>query len=142
MAFDIATASNHDIDNTGMFMPFLDVAGNKITSSDALVGVTLRSRYSTSAQGAVRRSAIRNLTIQQRLEGKRPDPETVFDQIEQDLLDLLASCTVSWTFDTLDGAAFPCTPENVRRFWGDDRFRLWREQAQRFLASDVNFMKR
>jgi hypothetical protein len=137
MAFDIAKASNLDIADQGVFLPFIDGAGHSV--KDDLqddVGVVIRSRLSTVGQRVQREQASKRLEESRR--GKSPG----VDELEAEVTELLANLTVSWTFDSLDGQPFPCTIENARKFWADPRFRGFRERANGFVATEANFTKR
>lgn len=100
-----------------------------------VITITLLGRASDAAQAAVRRARDRaNERLQQ---GRRSTPEDA----ERDMIDLLVSCTKAWTFDSLDGQPFPCTPGNAELLWRDPRFRWLREQALIFIQDDGNFLR-
>jgi hypothetical protein len=63
------------------------------------------------------------------------------DEQEANVIDLLCALTIGWTFKVMDGADFPCTPENVRKFWSDKRFIAIRRQALTFINDEANFSK-
>jgi hypothetical protein len=138
MTFDVSTLSTLDQSNQGSFLAFTDPkTGAPVRDADKKeVGVTLRGRLSTAAINLQRNLMTR------RLEVGRRGQDTSLESIEEEGTDMLVACTVSWTFDVLDGKPFPFSPENARKFWSDDRFRRFREQANLFIGNEANFTKR
>lgn len=138
MGFDISNVSTLDQADKGVFMPFLDPkTGDPIRDADKKeVGVVLRGRLSTHGQKAEIARA------EKRLEMGRRSQEVSVDTLESETTELLVALTVSWTFDSLDGKPFPCTPENARSFWSDPRFRAQRERANFWVGNEANFTKR
>jgi hypothetical protein len=101
------------------------------------VGITMLGANSRAGLAASRELGNRRLRDQRR---GGATPMTV-ELNEGTTNDILTACTVSWSFTELDGAAFPCTPTNALKFWGDDRFRRWRDQADAWISSEANFFK-
>jgi hypothetical protein len=62
------------------------------------------------------------------------------EDLDDDEARLLCAATKAWTFATMGGQDFPCTPQNARRLWSDRRFRWLRERAIQFVLMDGNFL--
>lgn len=60
---------------------------------------------------------------------------------EREGLERLVHATVGWNITHMDGAPFPFSVENARKFWTDRRFSAYRGQATMFISSAVSFMK-
>lgn len=138
MTFDIGKIRSSDYAalSEGGFMPFRGSNGLPLTDDGKTVGVVLRGRNSREGLAAVRRNGNARLA-----DARAGRLEASVERNEQEFAAVLAACTVSWTFDQLDGEPFPCTLENARRLWTDDRFRSDRERAEEFVSSDANFTK-
>jgi Holliday junction resolvasome RuvABC ATP-dependent DNA helicase subunit len=54
--------------------------------------------------------------------------------VKPDQLDFLVKSTFSWAGLTEDGREFPGTPENVRKLYGDPRFKWLRDQVEIFVT--------
>lgn len=137
MAFDIGTARAPAL-NSGTFFQLTDPTGKPLADEKGMrVGVVLLSR-----NGMVGMAKARDLG-NQRLAKARAGTlnQSTVETNEAEGADILACLTKSWTFDTMDGEDFPCTPENALRFWSDDRNVRWRRDAEDFVASEANFMK-
>ncbi len=137
MSFDISTATAPNLD-AGTFMHLADASGALLYDDNKQpVGITMRGRNSREGLAAARAIGNRRLN-EMRRPGSQP---TTVESNERTSNEILAGCTISWTFTELDGQPFPCTPENVFKFWSDDRFRRWRDQADAFIDSEANFLK-
>lgn len=138
MAFDIAGATVFDQMNRGAFFHLTDGAGNPLYDSDKnAVGVTLRGR--NSHEGIEASRAVGNKRLQ---EARQPGgAKMTVEGNERMNAEILAACTVSWTFTELDGQPFPCNLANALKFWSDDRFRRWRDLADEFISAEGNFTK-
>jgi hypothetical protein len=135
MAYDISAAVAPAL-NSGAVMPLLDPAGVPIENEDGTpLTITLVARNSVKGLAALRANANRRMA-----EARRGQQSGV-ERNEADATEVLAACTIAWTIELLDGAAFSCTPDNARKLYSDDRFRRWREQADDFISSEANFIK-
>jgi hypothetical protein len=136
MSFDLAALDTRTKSEAGMPMtlispktlsPILNDAGEPVT-------ITLRGRNSAAYKAVFR-------TIQQRSRERANRGITPTDDEQRtDEAEFVSACTVAWTFTDLDGAPFPCTPENIHKLWNDPRFTWILEQATRFAANDGNFI--
>lgn len=61
------------------------------------------------------------------------------EELEEDGLNLLAFCTVSWKGIVLDGEAPVCSAEAARKVY--DRLPWLREQVDAFVGDRANFLK-
>ena len=138
MAFDLKTAALPPQHNDGVFMPFKDQNGApfKDDASGTEVGVTLRSRLSRAAMAANRDAAAKRVARQ------RANRDLSVEDIEDEQTDLLAACTVGWTFTEMDGSPFPFSMENARFLWGNEDFIQHRAAALAFINGEANFTKR
>lgn len=137
MSFDIASATVYHELNEGSFLHLTDPRGVKLYNADKKpVGVTLYGRNSERGIAAAR--AVGNQRLADRFRGGAP---TTIEVNEQNNAEILAACTGPWTWTELDGQPFPHNLDNARRFWNDERFRRWRDQAEEYISSEANFMK-
>lgn len=61
------------------------------------------------------------------------------EKLAEDSIDDLVKLTVSWTGFTLDGDKLECTPDNVRKVYGEW---VWiKEQVAEFVAERANFFR-
>jgi hypothetical protein len=61
------------------------------------------------------------------------------EKLAEDSIDDLVKLTVDWTGFTLDGAKLDCTPDNVRKVYGEW---VWiKEQVAEFVAERANFFR-
>jgi len=135
--FDITSTIEPKIDQ-GAFLQFTDATGFPLVDDDKKpVGVTLRARNSVRGLAQIRANG------NQRIADARRTGTTLqtVEQSEAQDTDVLVACTVSWTFEQLDGVPFPCNEANARKFWADDRFVRFRNQAELFIVAEANFMK-
>jgi hypothetical protein len=58
-------------------------------------------------------------------------------ELEQEGLELLAACTLSWTGIDWDGAPLPCTPDNAKMLYTKSGW--LREQVDAFIGNRQNF---
>lgn len=134
--FDIASALQPRIDE-GSFLQFLDAAGLPMVDADKKpIGVTLRARNSVRGLAQLRANVNQQLADRQRT----GSTFRTMEQNEASEAEILVACTVSWTFEQLDGQSFPCNEQNARKFWNDDRFIRFRNQAESFIGAEANFM--
>ncbi len=136
MTFDLTKLDSRSKSETGVEMKIIHPGTlAPITNSDGQpVTITLRGRNSTAYKTAFR--MVQDRARERAARGLRPnDEETRVDEI-----DFLCAVTTDWKFTELDGAPFPCTPENIRKLWSDERFTWVLEQATRFAANDGNFL--
>lgn len=137
MSFDIAQADCATPSEEGRDFELYFADGRPMLHDDGRpVTITMRGRFSFSVQAADRDIANRRLDAQAR--GIRVTVESS----EAEVTDILVAATKLWSFDTLDGQPFHCTPENARRFWTDARFAHLRRGGERFTYEDARFTKR
>lgn len=108
--------------------PILDDAKNPVT-------ITVAGRNSDRFRAAQREAqqrradaAARNITFSP-------------DDLANENFSYLVSVTLGWSFDTLDGAPFPFTPENVRKLWADGRWGWVNIAVLNFVFEEGNFLK-
>jgi hypothetical protein len=130
-ALDTKTKSEEGVEmkvlSPKTMLPMTDDDKNPVT-------ITLRGRNSTAYKNAI--SIINDRARERQARNIAPTPESRAD----DEAEVLAACTIGWTFTEMDGKPFPPTPENIRAFYGNERFTFVHEQASRFVASDGNFL--
>lgn len=137
MSFDIANARAKSLD-TGAFLHFTDPSGLPLYDDDKRpVGVYLRARNSRAGLAAVRANGNRRLETAR----KQGAFTTTVETNEGEMTELLVSLTMSFTFDVYEGQPFDSSPENARKFWGDDANIRWRRDAEDFVNSEANFTK-
>jgi hypothetical protein len=134
--FDIATLETRTRSEAGATMqlnhpssgsPILDDKGQPIT-------ITLLGRNSDAYERAAR------VVVERRIERNARGVVATADEAREDECEILTACTKGWSFDKMGNEDFPCTPENIRKFWRDRRFPWIFEAAQRFVLSDGNFL--
>lgn len=137
MAFDIGSVRAKFLDE-GSFFHLTDPTGKPLFDDKGLkVGVVLRSRNSQVGLAKIRE--LGNVRLAKARAGTLNQSSVESNEAEG--ADMLAALTKSWTFDTLNGEDFPCTPDNALRFWNDDNNIRWRREAEDFVASEANFTK-
>ena len=136
--FDIASASAFERLNQGAFMALTDPHGQPLLDAEGQpVGIVMRGSNSREGLNASREIGNKRLSDSRR---GGATPMTV-EKNEGTTNQILAACTVSWTFTEMDGKPFPCNLTNALAFWGDDRYRRWRDQADAWISSEANFTK-
>lgn len=60
-------------------------------------------------------------------------------KLAEDSIDDLVQLTTDWSGFVLDGAALDCTPENIRKVYGE--WAWIKEQVQEFVADRSNFFR-
>ncbi|MGG5810941.1 hypothetical protein [Falsiroseomonas sp. CW058] len=137
MSFDIAALDSSTPSEEGREMELLRMDGAVVKHPDGRpVTITLRGRLSRAVQAADREIQNRRLEMSRR--GRRVSLEEADDEITTTLV----AATKAWSFDTMDGQSFACTPENARKFWTDPRFLHLREQGLVFMREDARFTQR
>jgi hypothetical protein len=61
------------------------------------------------------------------------------EKLAEDSIDDLVKLTVDWTGFTLDGSKLDCTPDNVRKVYGE--WAWIKEQVAEFVAERANFFR-
>jgi hypothetical protein len=64
------------------------------------------------------------------------------DTLRERGINYIVARLLRWSDMTMDGAPFPCTPDNVRKLLADRRFGLVYDQANAFLIDEKSFTKR
>lgn len=106
-----------------------------ITHDDgSLMTITLLGRSSEAFREILRQIQINRAEIANRRQVLTDD-----DVFLEDTQTLVA-CTADWSIRQLDGQPFPANPQNIRKLWGDTRFRWLRERALQFILEDGNFL--
>lgn len=137
MAFDIGSVRAKFLDE-GSFFHLTDPTGKPLyDDKGGKVGVVLRSR--NSQVGLAKARELGNARLAKARAGTLN--QTTVETNEAEGVEILVALTKSWTFDTMDGADFACTPETAQVFWGDDRNVRWRREAEDFVGSEANFTK-
>jgi hypothetical protein len=107
--------------------PFLNDAGQPIT-------ITVHGRNS---------AAFQNLQVEFQRRGADRTARSITltnEEAYQERAEIVAACTMGWTFDSMDGQPFPFSAENAERFWSDGRWRWLLDEAYLFIAQDGNFL--
>ena len=130
-AFDTITRSEQGVafpvKHPKTLAPWLDEHGKPIT-------ITLLGRNS---------DAFRNqLRVSQALDASKAAAGITksSEDFETERSDMLMALTKAWSFDVLDGKPFPCTPENIRKFWKDKRWPWLHTQMMENILTDGNFL--
>lgn len=105
-----------------------------VTGAPLPVKITLLGTDSPTFRKAQRAIANR------RLKQAKKTSITV-EEIENEGIDALVSCTVGWSGVEIDGKKLDFNPENVRKLYTDLRLPFIREQVDAFIAERANFMK-
>lgn len=117
--------------NAGAPMTVRDPSGAPIVAADGSpVTITLRGRDSEVFLQTERKIIDRRVSHGGSSAAAR----------EQDGIDLLAKCTVSWCGIVVEGEELECTEANARRVYRD--FRFIRDQADAFIGDRSHFMSR
>lgn len=130
-ALDLLTPSEEGRDMTLTHprtgQPWLDSAGRPVT-------ITLLGAWSGVYQQTLE-------GMQARLDARPAGapPLTYAEKISGDA-ELLAAVTRRWSFTELDGKPYPCTPDNARLLYADERFGWVRARANAFVRNDGNFL--
>jgi hypothetical protein len=139
MTFDIADGRADKLDD-GCFLHLTNAKNIPLYADDGekkvAIGVVLRSRNSRVGLATARANGNKRLEIAR----KQGSFSTSVEVNETETTEMLVSLTVSWTFDTYEGRDFPCTPDNARTFWSDDKNVRWRRDAEDFISSEANFI--
>lgn len=64
------------------------------------------------------------------------------EELRERSINYLVARLLRWTDMTMDGAAFPCTPDNARKLLADRRFGLVYDQVNAFLVDEKSFTPR
>lgn len=64
------------------------------------------------------------------------------DELRERSINYIVARLLRWSEMTMEGAAFPCTPENARKLLSDRRYGLVYDQANGFLIDEKSFTKR
>ena len=123
----------------GAFLHLTNAAGLPLYDDEGKpVGVVLRGRNSRVGLLTWRAVGNRRLETARKMAGTYT---TTVESNEAESIDMLSTLTVSWTFSVYAGQPFPCTPENARKFWSDDKNIRWRREGEDFIASEANFTR-
>jgi len=127
--------------NDARRMPILHPKTNnplKSRTNGAEAYIDLISSDSDRARFQLRETLRRRMAAAQRVGRARVTPE----EQEAEGVDLLVSMTTGWLLLTPDGDPIdvPCTPENARLLYDDNRFFWIKRQVDEFTADAGNFM--
>jgi hypothetical protein len=136
MTFDLTKLDIKSKSEAGEKMKIYSPKTGEPITNDAgeMVTITLKGRHSAAYKAAARTAQDRARERQAR--GVKQNDE----EARNDGIDLLCAVTLDWNFTELDGQPFPCTPENIRKLWADDRFAWILIQASNFISGDGNFL--
>lgn len=112
--------------NPGTGLDILDDKGDPVT-------ITLHGQYSQAVLNATM------INTNQRLDNQRESVKTSGQTLYAETTEILVAATKAWSFTELDGEPFPCNMINARKFWRDQRFAPFRDQAYNFVHSAGNF---
>ncbi len=136
MTFDLTKLDAKTRSDAGVAMTVINPATALPLRDDAGKPVTITLKGKSSAAYKTIWRVILDRNRDRSAKGITPNEE----EVRQDDIDLLTALTAAWDFTDLDGAPFPCTPENARRMWSDERFSWVMQQAMRFASNDGNFL--
>jgi hypothetical protein len=134
--FDLSCLDTHTASQAGTPMTLVNyrTLAPMVRPDGSLVTITMLGRASDVYRDTQR--ALQETRADRASRGIRPSvDETVAEDVQ-----LLTACTVAWTIDQLDGKDFPCTPDNVRLMWNDQRFTALRDRAIRYIIDDGTFL--
>lgn len=97
------------------------------------ITITLLGRFATKIMAVEKTQRLKRIELARRGHERTPD-----DAVEEQL-EVLIAATVAWNFTSLDGKEFPCTKENARLLYSDQRFLHLRIQAEAFMNDTKNF---
>lgn len=135
--FDVKALDTRTASEAGVDMPVLhprDRAPIIDTETGANVTIRLRGRNSDTFRTQQRELNKRRAEFQSR------GVIMTDDDFMRERVDMVCACTLGWTFSQMDGAEFPYTPDNVRRFWADRRWTWLLDNAWAFLTEEGNFL--
>jgi len=133
--FDLASLDTRAASSEGRPLVLLNRSRQPLTNDDG-------TEVSISFFGQNSDQFRRNLRSQQEARRVLADQGKAVtgDFLDREQVDTLIACTASWNFDELDGAPFPCSPQNVVKFWNDPRFVQLHAQAISFILDASNFL--
>jgi hypothetical protein len=106
------------------------------TANGEPLWIKLRSRFSEAAR-----------QIQHRLQDERfaqmqagLKVTTSSAQMEQDALDTLVACTVDWNLTNSAGEPIPFNSSNARKLYAEPKLVFIRQQVDRFIGENANFI--
>lgn len=70
--------------------------------------------------------------------GRRGGLKVSPEELEEDALEILVACTVSWDNVVFNGTRLECNPANIRKLYSELPF--VREQVDEFVAERENFL--
>ncbi len=62
------------------------------------------------------------------------------DDMLRDNAEILAACTVAWTFEKMDGEDYPCNQQNAYKLYSDRRMKTVYEQVLNFWSDSGNYV--
>lgn len=139
MTFDISKLASADEGELNI----LDGDGNKTGWIWTFAGpghpATVKIDGEQSARYIAREQAKERAQVNgKKWKGGDETPEELRDRT----IDYIVARLLRWTDMEMEGAAFPCTPENARKILADRRYGLVFDQANSFLMEEKAFTKR
>lgn len=106
-----------------------------VTGEAVGVYITLAGADSAVHRKALTAASKRRLNGQKGFRNKGWDPE----KMQEESIEILATCTLSWKGVTLEGAALPCSRDNAIKMY--TRFPWLREQVEAFISDRSEYLQ-
>jgi hypothetical protein len=134
---DLTTLDTATAADAGSIMEVLHPTTGAVLTHEGgkAVTITLAGQDSARYQGAARASRNRRLKAQQ--SGRRVQISA--EEMENDGIETIVSCTLGWDGIGVDGAPLPFSPDNARMLY--KRLPWLLEQADAFISDRANFLK-
>ena len=127
MTFDLASLDTSSASERGASLDVL----HPTTGEKLGIAITLAGADSPTYVQAQRAMVNRRI----RARGKQVTAE----QVEDDAVDLIASCVLGWSGVLVDGKALECTKANAKELLA--RFPWIKEQCSEFMGERANFLR-
>lgn len=140
MAFDISALAAIDESH----LDIVDSTGSKTGWVLTFSGPGHPATIEADDRMAKRQLALQEEQEKARVNGRKwkGTGDTV-DDVRERNIDYIVARLLRWSDGmTVDGAPFPCTPENARKILADRRYLLVYEQANAFLLDEKSFTPR
>jgi hypothetical protein len=132
LAFETKSTSDE-----GVWMPLRNPAilAEELKSRGKPVRIKLKGKDSASFRKTSRAASNRRLKTMQPGRGIKITAE----ENDMDSLALCVNCTIDWENIRVGGEEWPCTPENVKKFY--EAFPAFMDQVDEFIGDRANFLK-
>ena len=137
MDFDLDSLDTKTPSENGVDMPVKDLAGVQMTDKHGKpVSIRLKGPDSDTYRRLTRAQVRKR--FERSAGGEKLDADAEAEQNENDAIDIMAACTVSWSgINDKAGAAIPCTPKSAVELY--KRYPTIRDQVDMFVSARANF---